>query len=174
MDYTGSLTCVLNHSCACVYTRGLGTPTAIQHYIFYSEKTDNCLCVLLTGFEPPVFGSWVRRSTHWATPSPGVMAAQVMIVSTHSIAEHSNNDKKTCLRRLRSCLLSNTSEASHIGAWWKLVVFLNWQCACLGRFSLDLVSSHLLKSLKIVELHHSAEYFSIFFCCCNLVCALTK
>ena len=25
MDYTGSLTCVRDHSCACVYTRGLGT-----------------------------------------------------------------------------------------------------------------------------------------------------
>ena len=32
-----SLTCVRDHSHACVYTRGLGTPTESQH-IFYSEK----------------------------------------------------------------------------------------------------------------------------------------
>ena len=36
---TGSLTCVRGHACACVYTQGLGTPTAAcQHNIFYSEK----------------------------------------------------------------------------------------------------------------------------------------
>ena len=29
---------VHEHSCACVYTRGLGTPTASQHNIFDSEK----------------------------------------------------------------------------------------------------------------------------------------
>ena len=28
---TGSLTCVRDHSCACVYTRGLSTPTTSQH-----------------------------------------------------------------------------------------------------------------------------------------------
>ena len=35
---TGSLTCVRAHSCASVYTRGLGTLTASQHNIFDSEK----------------------------------------------------------------------------------------------------------------------------------------
>ena len=35
-----------------------------------SEKLLQLLCVLLTGFEPQVFGSLVRRSTNWATPSP--------------------------------------------------------------------------------------------------------
>ena len=41
---TGSLTCVRAHSYACVYTRGVwGTPTAIQHNIFWLGKTlTNC------------------------------------------------------------------------------------------------------------------------------------
>ena len=34
---TGPLTCVHDHFCACIYTRGLGTRTASRH-IFYSEK----------------------------------------------------------------------------------------------------------------------------------------
>ena len=34
----GSLTCVREHVYACVYTWGLGTPTASQHIIFDSEK----------------------------------------------------------------------------------------------------------------------------------------
>ena len=41
---TGSLTCVRDHSCACVvlYTRGLGTPTASQHDIYDLEKLTIC------------------------------------------------------------------------------------------------------------------------------------
>ena len=35
---TGSSACVRDHSCAWVYTRGLGTLTASQHNIFDSEK----------------------------------------------------------------------------------------------------------------------------------------
>ena len=35
---TGSLTCVRGYSYACVYTRGLGTPSASQHNVFGSEK----------------------------------------------------------------------------------------------------------------------------------------
>ena len=35
---TGSVSCACHHSCACVYTRGLGTPTACQHNVFDSEK----------------------------------------------------------------------------------------------------------------------------------------
>ena len=53
-----------------VYThRGLGTPTS-QDNIFYSEKLSPIFLVLLAGFKPWVFGSRVRRSTNWATPSP--------------------------------------------------------------------------------------------------------
>ena len=44
---TGSLKCVRDHSHACVYTFGLGTPTASQHNIFDSEKLEDFL-VLLT------------------------------------------------------------------------------------------------------------------------------
>ena len=54
MDYI-SLTCVRDHSYeyVCVYTRGLGTPTASQYNIFDSGKKVNSLCflVLLTGLE---------------------------------------------------------------------------------------------------------------------------
>ena len=35
---TGSLTCVRDRSCVCVYTRGLATQTASQHTFFDSEK----------------------------------------------------------------------------------------------------------------------------------------
>ena len=58
--------------CVRVYTRGLGTPTASQHNIFYSEKLSPIFLVLLkqTGFEPRVLGSRVRRSTNRATPWP--------------------------------------------------------------------------------------------------------
>ena len=50
-------------SYACVYTQGLGTPTASQHNLFDSEKLKVFL-VLLTGFEPSTFGSPVQRSNH--------------------------------------------------------------------------------------------------------------
>ena len=46
---TGSLTCVGDDSYACVYTRGLGTPTTSQYNIFYSEKLSNLFLMLLTG-----------------------------------------------------------------------------------------------------------------------------
>ena len=47
---TGSLTCVSDHLYACVYTRGLGTPTTSQHNIFDSKKTlSQIFLVLLTG-----------------------------------------------------------------------------------------------------------------------------
>ena len=41
---TGALTCVHGLWCACVYTRGLGTPTASQHNLFDSEKTQSFSC----------------------------------------------------------------------------------------------------------------------------------
>ena len=66
---TGSFTCVHGLSYACVYTQGLGTPTASQHSLFDSEKVKVCF-VPLTGFEPSTFGSTVQRSNHWANPSP--------------------------------------------------------------------------------------------------------
>ena len=54
---TRSLTCVRDHSYACVYT-----PTTSQ-YMLTRKKTQFFL-VLLTGFETSVFGSRVRRSTN--------------------------------------------------------------------------------------------------------------
>ena len=47
----------IDHSYACVSTRGLDTQTASQHNIFDSEQLSQIFLVLLTqaGFEPPVF-----------------------------------------------------------------------------------------------------------------------
>ena len=41
---TGFLPCARDHSYACMYTQGLGTPTASQHNIFDSEKLTFLLC----------------------------------------------------------------------------------------------------------------------------------
>ena len=63
---TGSLTCVLDHSYACIiYTRWLGTPTASQHNIFDSETL--VFLVLLTGVE---LGSWNVKSDVLPTEPP--------------------------------------------------------------------------------------------------------
>ena len=52
------------------YTHGgLGSPTTCQH-IFASEKLSQIFLALLTGFEPPVFGSQVRHLTN-CDPSMG-------------------------------------------------------------------------------------------------------
>ena len=73
---TRSLTCVRDHSYACVYTRGLGTPIANQHNAFDSEKLSqfivSCAPDTQAGFEPPIFESRIRHSTNWATLSPHV------------------------------------------------------------------------------------------------------
>ena len=50
------VTWVRDHSYPCVYTRELGTPTASQRNIFDSEQLSQIVLVLLTGFEPWVFG----------------------------------------------------------------------------------------------------------------------
>ena len=63
---TGSLACVHDHSC--VYTPVLGPLTASQHNIL--EQFSQSFLMLLTGFEPRVFGSRVQHSTNWATTSP--------------------------------------------------------------------------------------------------------
>ena len=57
-------------SYACVYTRGLGTPTASQHNFFGLERLKVILHVLLVGFEPSTFGPPFQRSNHGANPSP--------------------------------------------------------------------------------------------------------
>ena len=45
MGTTGALTCVRDHSYACVsYTWGLGTPTVSQHNILDSEELTNFSC----------------------------------------------------------------------------------------------------------------------------------
>ena len=55
---TGSLTCVRDHSYACVYTRGLGTPTASQHNSFVSgEQLSHFYCAPDAG--------WIRISGRW-------------------------------------------------------------------------------------------------------------
>ena len=61
---TGPLTCVRDHSYACVQTRGLGQRVST---IFWTPKNSHKLLLFsLTqmAFEPRIFGSRVRRSTN--------------------------------------------------------------------------------------------------------------
>ena len=72
MDYRILYMHTWSFICVRLHTWGVGgTPTASQHNIFDSQKLSQIFLVLLTqaGFEPPVFGYRVRRSTNWATPS---------------------------------------------------------------------------------------------------------
>ena len=63
---TDSLTCVRDHSYACVYIRGLGTPTTSQHKIFDSEKLTQIFLVLLgadrAGIRTSVWVALIRPS----------------------------------------------------------------------------------------------------------------
>ena len=81
---TGSLACVLDHSCECVYTQGLGTPTAIQHNIFYSEKLTIFSCAL-DGIRTSVL--WIFSPTLYQLSHPvtisitfSVQAASILVV----------------------------------------------------------------------------------------------
>ena len=78
----GSLTCVSGHSSACIYTQGLGTPTASQNNIFDSEKL----------FVWSRWGSNLRSSdlesdtSNWATLSPLLAffgTAQLNVLKKH-------------------------------------------------------------------------------------------
>ena len=61
ITFTVFLTCIHDHLCA--YTQG-----GLAHRHFDSEKLTIFFLVLMTEFEPQVFGSWVQCSTNWATP----------------------------------------------------------------------------------------------------------
>ena len=71
MDYRIFTTHTWSFLCVRMYTQGLGTPTVSQHNILDSEKL-----LTQTGFKPPVFGSWVRRLTNWATPSHNIIMTE--------------------------------------------------------------------------------------------------
>ena len=64
---TGFLTCVRDHSFTCVYTRGLGTPTASQHNIFDSEKTHFFSCAP-GGIRTSVL--WILKPTLYPVSHP--------------------------------------------------------------------------------------------------------
>ena len=70
MDYR-ILSCVSHHSCACVYTRGLGTPTAGQHSIFESEKHTCFLC----SWQNSASVLWISSPTLYqlSPPSPQIL-----------------------------------------------------------------------------------------------------
>ena len=63
-----------------ICTRGVGgTPTASQHDNFDSEKLSQIALVLLTGFEPRIFGSWVPMLyplSHPVTRGPATSTAE--------------------------------------------------------------------------------------------------
>ena len=56
---TWSFFCVVGH-----------TGESVQHFWLERILIILCVCSFLTGFEPGVFGSRIRWSTNWATPSP--------------------------------------------------------------------------------------------------------
>ena len=72
--YTGSLTCVRGHSYACVYTRGLGTPTTSQHNILTRKNAQKLFLCTWRGSKSGLSIS-SRCSTkmflnYWATSAP--------------------------------------------------------------------------------------------------------
>ena len=109
---TGSLMCVRDHSHACVYTRGLGTPTASQHNIFDSEKLSPIFLVLLTqtGIEPRVFGSQVRRSTE----PPRHEVPFVCTITRPCLAQ---NLPHTCVDPVNEELLPDDGVRRLVAAW---------------------------------------------------------
>ena len=72
---TGSLACVCDHSCTCVHTQGLGTPTASQHN-FDPEKLTILFCApdgirtsvlwILSPIEPPRHPSHKTRGSFFS------------------------------------------------------------------------------------------------------------
>ena len=67
---TGSLTCVHDHSCAWVYTHRSWAHWHRVSTTFLTRLEKKVFLVLLTGFEPSSFGSWVWCFANWATPCP--------------------------------------------------------------------------------------------------------
>ena len=64
---TGSLLCVCDHSCACVYTQELGTPTGSQHNIF--DKNN----LIIFSCAPDGIGTlvlWILSSTLYQLSHP--------------------------------------------------------------------------------------------------------
>ena len=78
---TGSLSCVRDHSCACAYTQGLGTPTASQHNICDSEKLTNFSCTP-DGIRTSVL--WVSSPTLYQLRHPRYWSAQSADVTNKS------------------------------------------------------------------------------------------
>ena len=81
---TGSLTCVRDHSYACVFTQGLGTPTTSQHNIFDSENLSHFSCAP-GGAGIRTSGLWISRQmlyqlSHPVTPIIGQLFSAVQAV----------------------------------------------------------------------------------------------
>ena len=110
---TRSLTCVRDHPYACVY---IYTPTTSQYNMFDSEENlSQFVLVLLTGpgFEPPVFGSGVRRSANCAAPPPTLAvnrlercrATRARVLRWVKCVLEENWHVATCRRHLGICCL---------------------------------------------------------------------
>ena len=78
---TGSLTCVHSLSYACIW--GLATPTS--QYNIFTPKNSQILLVLLTGFEPRVFGS--RSDALPIEPPRHHNGKSVSVCPPHSVIE---------------------------------------------------------------------------------------
>ena len=69
MDYRIFHVCMWSFLCMRMHT-GVGHTDSESAQHFDSEKLSQIFLVLLTGFEPWVIRSWVRRSANWASLSP--------------------------------------------------------------------------------------------------------
>ena len=66
---TGSLACVRDHSCACVFTLGLGTPTTSQHNILDSGKLTIFSCAPPDGVRASGLWFWSPTLYQWSHPA---------------------------------------------------------------------------------------------------------
>ena len=105
---------------------GLGTPIASQHNIsFWLGKTLTKLLLTQAGFEPPICGSRIRRSTHWATPS----------LPTRNLVHQGT---PTLDKRLLLLLLSLTSSLVLYQCGWrgyKRSIHVNYGCSFIVKLT---------------------------------------
>ena len=125
-----------------LYTRGLSTLTMSQHNIFHTVKLSQIfLLVLLMGFEPRVFGSRVRHSTNWATPSPHSPLDEIKTEVPHGKGEHTLNPPDKCL---------STNMASALGLpLGKLLEFPKGNMPSRDDYTITIGSSYIYLELNL-------------------------
>ena len=83
--------CIHDHFYVCVYTQGLGTPTASQHNIFDSGKLSHIFLLLPTGFKLGSMISYNLESDTLPIESPVHTAdrsTEDVILTLHAMYKH--------------------------------------------------------------------------------------